>query len=119
YLMIRRPPCRTLFPYTTLFRSAGPRLEADDPHDGTHVAEAPQLELALQVDQVLGQRVFAPIAAGVLVDRLEHRHEFRILDVGARPVPLQVALWDRVAPPRQVNEELVVQAWGLQDPAQP
>src|SRR6266540_6839447 len=26
FLMIRRPPRSTLFPYTTLFRSSGPRL---------------------------------------------------------------------------------------------
>src|SRR2546429_7354608 len=28
FLMIRRPPRSTLFPYTTLFRSRGPRLVA-------------------------------------------------------------------------------------------
>src|SRR6201999_4614118 len=28
FLMIRRPPRSTLFPYTTLFRSGGPRGEA-------------------------------------------------------------------------------------------
>src|ERR1041385_9381752 len=36
FLMIRRPPRSTLFPYTTLFRSDlgfGPRVE--DPHRGT------------------------------------------------------------------------------------
>src|SRR3712207_8146622 len=29
FLMIRRPPRSTLFPYTTLFRSADPRLALD------------------------------------------------------------------------------------------
>src|SRR6266571_3242700 len=32
FLMIRRPPRSTLFPYTTLFRSASPRLRATRPH---------------------------------------------------------------------------------------
>src|SRR3712207_7736842 len=31
FLMIRRPPRSTLFPYTTLFRSAGYLLKDDDP----------------------------------------------------------------------------------------
>src|SRR3712207_8206434 len=30
FLMIRRPPRSTLFPYTTLFRSQHPREEAED-----------------------------------------------------------------------------------------
>src|SRR3990167_4338032 len=30
FLMIRRPPRSTLFPYTTLFRSAAPRLTGDE-----------------------------------------------------------------------------------------
>src|SRR3712207_7430594 len=32
--MIRRPPRSTLFPYTTLFRSDGVRLGAEQPHPG-------------------------------------------------------------------------------------
>src|SRR3546814_18745026 len=39
--MIRRPPrstrTDTLFPYTTLFRSAEPDMEVDVVHDGRHV----------------------------------------------------------------------------------
>src|SRR6266487_5432651 len=36
FLMIRRPPRSTLFPYTTLFRPARPRpAPADLPHAGT------------------------------------------------------------------------------------
>src|SRR2546430_7555562 len=37
FLMIRRPPRSTLFPYTTLFRSARWRLDLD--HVGAHVGE--------------------------------------------------------------------------------
>src|SRR5256885_9715967 len=32
FLMIRRPPRSTLFPYTTLFRSARPAADRPDPH---------------------------------------------------------------------------------------
>src|SRR3712207_7762147 len=49
FLMIRRPPRSTLFPYTTLFRSARPRehaLVADAPAD-LGPQELEQLELAL------------------------------------------------------------------------
>src|SRR3546814_2499196 len=37
--------------------TAGAGAEADDPHHRAHVAEAPRLELAFQVHQVLAQRV--------------------------------------------------------------
>src|SRR2546430_7813547 len=37
FLMIRRPPRSTLFPYTTLFRSAG-RLAAGEWFGGSHAA---------------------------------------------------------------------------------
>src|SRR3712207_7058441 len=40
FLMIRRPPRSTLFPYTTLFRSAGPReeLSLERPHHRIRLA---------------------------------------------------------------------------------
>src|SRR5690348_17936192 len=34
YIMLRRPPISTLFPYTTLFRSRGARLRDRRPHGG-------------------------------------------------------------------------------------
>src|SRR5437899_8498482 len=54
FLMIRRPPRSTLFPYTTLFRS-------EDPPGEIAPAERPQQE---QVDQVRAGRV-----------HVEHRSE--------------------------------------------
>src|SRR3712207_8279643 len=42
--MIRRPPRSTLFPYTTLFRSAGARREPD----ALHAGEAPLHLLPLE-----------------------------------------------------------------------
>src|SRR3712207_7707834 len=53
FLMIRRPPRSTLFPYTTLFRSRGVRLEHQVPwrveharHDDLAVGRRRHLELA-------------------------------------------------------------------------
>src|SRR5688572_31806239 len=37
FLMIRRPPRSTLFPYTTLFRSGGDPLRDHPPHEPRHL----------------------------------------------------------------------------------
>src|SRR2546423_3915034 len=39
--MIRRPPRSTLFPYTTLFRSSGPKISENCPTDWIAAASAP------------------------------------------------------------------------------
>src|SRR3989449_2244167 len=50
--MIRRPPRSTLFPYTTLFRSHGLRLDDETAHaDRDRVADRPFLHHAAQQDQ--------------------------------------------------------------------
>src|SRR5574341_1249375 len=43
--MIRRPPRSTLFPYTTLFRSAAPANERDDAERATVVAAVLNLQI--------------------------------------------------------------------------
>src|SRR3712207_8723647 len=53
FLMIRRPPRSTLFPYTTLFRSRGHRADADFRHQLD--ADAGVLVGVLQVVDQLGQ----------------------------------------------------------------
>src|SRR3712207_8628524 len=45
--MIRRPPRSTLFPYTTLFRSAVPAQR--DPHDGRRPAREDRVRLVPRV----------------------------------------------------------------------
>src|SRR5438034_11396365 len=44
FLMIRRPPISTLFPYTTLFRSAGVEQPGDRPGDQTEDRELDEPE---------------------------------------------------------------------------
>src|SRR3712207_8102568 len=54
--MIRRPPRSTLFPYTTLFRSAGPPVELlaeDRPPPCCQVADAREAEVVLLLDEVV------------------------------------------------------------------
>src|SRR3712207_7072002 len=67
--MIRRPPRSTLFPYTTLFRSAIVRANmrrhaAQDEQVGQHVDDVAGLELAPDPD---GQAL-----VGELVDHVQH-----------------------------------------------
>src|SRR5258708_32621157 len=61
FLMIRRPPRSTLFPYTTLFRS----LDLLHPH--------------LEVENVGVRRVMAPLA-DLLVLPIAERERHRVLD---------------------------------------
>ena len=68
-------------------RAAGAALEAGDALDRLHVAEAPEQEVLLHVDQLLAHVVLGPVALGVFVDRLEHRDDRDVL-VGLRPVAL-------------------------------
>src|SRR3712207_6968025 len=67
FLMIRRPPRSTLFPYTTLFRSLAGDL-------GDHEHSAAQLEASLQLFRQLGDEVATAQALNNLgVDRKSTR----------------------------------------------
>src|SRR5438132_13319745 len=63
FLMIRRPPRSTLFPYTTLFRSESPDMGAHGPHfTGVHHFgfEVDDLDQACQkLETAHGQRLTA------------------------------------------------------------
>src|SRR2546430_8370391 len=48
FLMIRRPPRSTLFPYTTLFRSEQPRRRTGAPH-GLQTAMTPVISVIMPV----------------------------------------------------------------------
>src|SRR3954471_6796439 len=69
-------------------RAAGAALEADDALDRLHVAEAPELEVLLDVDQLLAHVVLGPVGLRVFVDGLEHFHHARMHRVRLRPVAL-------------------------------
>src|SRR5260370_3268096 len=73
FLMIRRPPRSTLFPYTTLFRS--PRPELQDRADLVGAARIGAPELARGIEGVLERRA---------VDHEEA--EELLLGFGERPV---------------------------------
>src|SRR3712207_7271011 len=67
FLMIRRPPRSTLFPYTTLFRSAG---------DGVAAAQAVAAHLGQRdVDVVRAGQVTGGADEGVVVQHVERSEE--------------------------------------------
>src|SRR2546425_10924923 len=68
--MIRRPPRSTLFPYTTLFRSRGPRL------DGA-AGQAPR-RVRDHEGLVVAEDVAEPLALGTGPDRVVEREEQRL-----------------------------------------
>src|SRR5260364_457078 len=49
--MIRRPPRATLFPYTTLFRSAAAQTTTSDDKNGHHYSGGPKTEVPHHIDR--------------------------------------------------------------------
>src|SRR3712207_9020434 len=62
FLMIRRPPRSTLFPYTTLFRSRDDRAD-----DADQILQINELVLAEHEHRVAGLREPVPDIAGVVL----------------------------------------------------
>src|SRR3954470_11168839 len=91
-------------------RAAGAALEADDALDRLHVAEAPELEVLFDVDQLFAHVVLGPIRLRVLVHRLEHLHDARMHRIRLRPVALDALRRHRESAAREVAQVLVVQA---------
>src|SRR5438874_12694877 len=67
FLMIRRPPSSTLFPYTTLFRSARPLT----PHDAAKLTDGVKLSDGLSRLKIL--RIDGPHVTVALRDRKSTR----------------------------------------------
>src|SRR3712207_8763208 len=63
FLMIRRPPRSTLFPYTTLFRSADLRrlVEPVERHHGEALADGPVVHHRLEDGEVAEELVRQPL----------------------------------------------------------
>src|SRR5438477_13146356 len=72
FLMIRRPPRSTLFPYTTLFRSHGAQRRVGGGVAGSRAGGLAQLALCGRHDQSL-----APGAVGRIVRSEEHTSELQ------------------------------------------
>src|SRR2546430_10713654 len=76
FLMIRRPPRSTLFPYTTLFRSVG--QEGQTAYIAMELLEGRSLHQMLKDPQRIPFHTAADIAAQV-AEALEHAHKFSIV----------------------------------------
>src|SRR2546423_8589551 len=90
--------------------AAGAALEADHALDGLDVAEAPELEVLLDVDQLLAHVVLGPVLLRILINDLENRGDERMAFIRLAPVALDALGRHRHAATRQVAQEFVVQA---------
>src|SRR2546425_12693457 len=77
--MIRRPPRSTLFPYTTLFRSArrGRAPEAHHPWPPRAVRQVPALRYGLRGRAAVRPRVRGDLHATTAMVRRTKRYEFQ------------------------------------------
>src|SRR3712207_7617096 len=73
FLMIRRPPRSTLFPYTTLFRSRQPRPEASPPR-GQRERQREECEIRVQSGVRAIHRQFVTRRADRKSTRLNSSH---------------------------------------------
>src|SRR3712207_9415176 len=84
--MIRRPPRSTLFPYTTLFRSAGPRGHRGDPRVvGVEHRDAVAAERLDELTLGRRDRVLRPELADVGLADVEHERHVGWRDGAERP----------------------------------
>src|SRR4029077_18105385 len=72
-------------------------LVADDALDGLQVVEAPELEVVVQVDELLGELVQVPAAPGVVVDAEPGTRDLLARLVGLAEVAHQVVLGNLIA----------------------
>src|SRR5439155_22876991 len=70
FLMIRRPPRSTLFPYTTLFRSISAAKEKYDP---VHGAQARHRKLEIIMDDIKNLSDEVRMMASMIIDRKSTR----------------------------------------------
>src|SRR5690606_13249503 len=82
--------------------AAGALLEPDRALHGAQVAEAPELEGVLEVDEVLAGGVLGPVRRGVAVDPREHQVQLGHLHPGPAHVTLEDARRHRMSVPGEV-----------------
>src|SRR5688572_13836556 len=90
-------------------RAARTALVTDDPLHSLHVAEAPELELVIEVDELLGELVQVPVLLGVVVHGEPRRRDTLARDIWLTPVAVEILRRDLVAAPTQQAEALVVE----------
>src|SRR3712207_1868969 len=91
--MIRRPPRSTLFPYTTLFRSAG-AMVANLTHESIRATAFGTLTLA---NNLLGLAA-GPVVTGILADRLGLGGAMQVVPVVAVGALVALVLGRRAYP---------------------
>src|SRR5690242_12576285 len=87
-------------------RAARAALEPDDALDGLEVAEAPQLEVVLEVYELLARLVRGPVGLRVGVDLGEDRNQLGGERPRLRDIPLENGRRDGVARAREQPKEL-------------
>src|SRR5450631_1472040 len=95
-------------------RPPGAALVADDALDGLHVRVAPQLEVVVEVDELLGELVKIPVRLRAVVNRKPGCCHAIIRDVGLGKIAIEMAVGDREAAPRQQAQAFVIQARRMQ-----
>jgi hypothetical protein len=99
-------------------RSAGATLEADDALDGLEVAEPPQLEALLDIDELLAHLVGVPVLVRCGVDAPQQLSHARMGGVRLRDVAPEHVGRHVVAAAREEAQEGVVEARRLEIGAQ-
>src|SRR5437667_724315 len=78
------------------------------------MAEAPELETFLDVEELFAHVVGVPPVQRIVVDRLEDGHQLGIAPIGLRKIAIDTRMRHGQAAPREVAQELVVERWRTQ-----
>src|SRR3712207_6441052 len=117
YLMIRRPPRSTLFPYTTLFRSEARRKRPND-----HLVNGCAFLLERALDALRLRRNGGDVGAGRAIEEVREGIGQALAEGGAAPEMLMMvarAFAQAELEPGEALQEAVVSAMEAQAAAMP